>query len=147
MLQTSAGGEGLSACDSTRRALRLSEYAQRFISQPARLQQNTGGKVKPTAIKRASASSSPLNFALETANLFGCSRDMRMRRRQRCLPNTQSLTRALHGPRYIPSLLVAVADVVQRVRNVGVARRQNPSEKLQRTLLHRLRILMSPEGT
>jgi hypothetical protein len=42
MLQASAGGVGLPACDSTRRALRLSEYAQRFISQPARLKQKTG---------------------------------------------------------------------------------------------------------
>jgi len=105
-----------------------------------------GGKVKPTAVQRASASSSPLNSALEKANLFGCSRDMRMRRRQRCLPNTQSIARALHGPRHIPSLLVADADVVQGCSNVGVTRRQNPSEKLQRALLHRQRIFMSTEG-
>ena len=44
MLPTSAGGVALPACDSTRRALRLSENAQRFISQPARLQQNNMGK-------------------------------------------------------------------------------------------------------
>ena len=43
MLPTSAGGVALPACDSTRRALRLSECAQRFISQPARLQQNNMG--------------------------------------------------------------------------------------------------------
>ena len=147
MLPTRAGGVALPACDSTRRALRLSEYAQRFISQPARLQQKAGGKVKPTAVQRASASSSPLNSALEKANMFSCSREMRMRRRQRCLPNTQSLARALHGPRHIPSLLVADADVVQGCSNVGVTRRQNPSSKLQRALLHRQRIFMSTEGT
>jgi hypothetical protein len=110
---TSAVGAGLPACDLTRRALRLSECPPRFISQPARLQQKMRGKVKPTAVQRASASSSPLNSALEKADLFGCIHDIGMRRRQRCLPKTQSLARALHGPRHIPSLLVAEADVVQ----------------------------------
>ncbi len=72
---------------------------------------------------------------------------MRMRRRQRCLPNHERLARALDGPRHIPSSLATQADVVQGSGHFGMMRLQDPSSKLQRPLLHSKRIFMSTEGT
>jgi hypothetical protein len=70
------------ACDSTRHALRLSEY------------RNGETKCSQSPLSSSASPSLSLSGAFDETNFFFSEFQMRMRRRQRCLPNHERLGRA-----------------------------------------------------